>query len=211
MISSIRHPEVFELQNTKTDQFAYSCDQNWYSSEWQRNSGCGPTAASNIIYYLSITQPYICRIKAQGNIESCLALMEDVWSYVTPTEDGIDTIEKFRDALQTYFRHARISSAPEILAIPMERNLRPTLWAVVEFLLAAMKEDAPVAFLNLCNGAETELEAWHWVTIVSIEYTTELDNIKLFILDESLVKEIDLLLWYNTTSLGGGFVYFDIS
>jgi len=30
-------------------------------------------------------------------------------------------------------------------------------------------------------------------------------------LDEGLIKKIDLALWYRTTTLGGGFVYFTAS
>jgi len=45
------------------------------------------------------------------------------------------------------------------------------------------------------------------VTIISLEYI-ENKGIYVYILDEGAIKRINLTLWYNTTTLGGGFVYF---
>jgi hypothetical protein len=66
----------------------------------------------------------------------------------------------------------------------------------------------PVAFLNLCNGEETNLERWHWVTVISVEYEEIKQGVFLSIMDEGMIKRINLALWYETTTLGGGFVYF---
>ncbi len=60
------------------------------------------------------------------------------------------------------------------------------------------------------NGAESRLEAWHWVTVIAVEYLSEDEQIVLKILDESQIKKINLKLWYETTELGGGFVYLSI-
>ena len=79
---------------------------------------------------------------------------------------------------------------------------------VVYFLEGALHQDSPVAFLNLCNGDENNLEPWHWVTIISLEYSEDGKCVFIEILDEGLIKKIDLLLWYDTTTYGGGFVYF---
>jgi hypothetical protein len=71
-----------------------------------------------------------------------------------------------------------------------------------------MDGDTPVAFLNLCNGEENKLEAWHWVTVIALEFSDINESVYLKILDESQVKTINLKLWYETTVLGGGFVFF---
>jgi hypothetical protein len=136
--------------------------------------------------------------------------MEEVWSFVTPTEEGVDTTERFRDALQAYLNTVGIHASVETCDIPEARGAKPELRDLFEFLHRAMEKDAPVAFLNLCNGEEVNLEAWHWVTVVSMEYTDDLENIQLYILDESMVKQIDLILWYKTTVFGGGFVYLNV-
>jgi hypothetical protein len=79
---------------------------------------------------------------------------------------------------------------------------------VVYFLEGALQQDSPIAFLNLCNGDEKNLQSWHWVTIIALEYSEDGNSAFIDILDEGLIKKIDLLLWYKTTTHGGGFVYF---
>jgi len=48
-------------------------------------------------------------------------------------------------------------------------------------------------------------------TIAALEYEDDLSSAYAEILDEGIKKRINLLMWYNTTMLGGGFVsfYFD--
>jgi len=78
----------------------------------------------------------------------------------------------------------------------------------LSFLEGGLIKDAPIAFLNLCNGQVKNLDPWHWVTIISLEYAENGKSASIKILDEGLIKKIDLALWYDTTTLGGGFVYF---
>jgi hypothetical protein len=207
---AIKHPEYFEVSGTETDKACLGCDQEWYGSEWQRISGCGPTAASNIVYYLGRTRYQTCRLDVQNGKEGCLALMEKVWNYVTPDEEGVDSTTKFRDSLRAFFDSAGVVTFNEVCDIPEERGARPTPSDVLELLFRAFDNDAPAAFLNLCNGEVDELEAWHWVTAVSVEYSNDAESISLGILDEGRIKYIDLVSWLKTTSLGGGFVYFSI-
>jgi len=92
--------------------------------------------------------------------------------------------------------------------LPKDKSLRPKLSQVLDFIQKALINDSPIAFLNLCNGEEKNLCQWHWVTIISLEYADDKKSAFIKILDEGLIKEIDIALWYNTTTLGGGFVYF---
>jgi hypothetical protein len=210
IVRSIRYPELFEVPGAGSDSAGFGCDQEWYNSEWQRLSGCGPTAASNIIYYLSRTRPQVCGLTVEGSKTACLSLMEMIWTYVTPTEEGVDTARKFHDAVKSYFEAAGIAVLSEVCDLPEDTSARPPLHEVLGFLIRAMDSNAPAAFLNLCNGEEENLEAWHWVTVISLEYSENQEAITLKILDESRIKEIDLKLWYETTALGGGFVRFSI-
>ena len=46
---SIKHPEWLYIDvNGKT---SYGYDQEWFTDEWQRLSGCGPTSASQVLGY----------------------------------------------------------------------------------------------------------------------------------------------------------------
>jgi hypothetical protein len=78
---------------------------------------------------------------------------------------------------------------------------------LLKFLEEALSKDSPIAFLNLCNGIEKNLECWHWVTIISLEYMENEEQTFVNILDDGQIKKIDLALWYNTTRKNGGFVY----
>jgi hypothetical protein len=211
IVSALKNADIFLVSNEMSSDACFGCDQEWYASEWQRISGCGPTAASNIIYYLSRTRPFFKERIIQNSKESCLSLMEELWEFVTPNEEGVDTTKKFCESMLMYLNSIGLHVAARVCDIPEPTYLRPELETVLAFLKQAMADDAPVAFLNLCSGEVGNLESWHWVTIVTIEYSGDLSRALAIILDEGTVKTIDLALWYNTTALGGGFVYFKTS
>ena len=52
---SVTHPELLHIRGENT--LSYGATQLWYSVFWRRRAGCGPTAASNLIWYLAATQP----------------------------------------------------------------------------------------------------------------------------------------------------------
>lgn len=210
-VSSIRNTNFFKVLNEESADACFGCDQEWYVSEWQRLSGCGPTAAANIIYYLSRTKPSIWKAMIHNNKASCLSLMEEMWKYVTPNEEGVDTTKRFYESMLAYLESLGLTVSAEVCDIPEEKPLRPELGVVLAFLKQAMAQDAPAAFLNLCSGGVENLETWHWVTIIAIEYAEDGSKLMAEILDEGALKTIDLALWYKTTALGGGFVYFKMN
>ncbi len=55
---------------------------------------------------------------------------------------------------------------------------------------------------------EKDLDPWHWVTIISMEYDEDGKCAFINVLDGGLIKKTNLALWYQTTTLGGGFVNF---
>lgn len=85
---------------------------------------------------------------------------------------------------------------------------RPSLSAVMEFIRSGLKEDVPIAFLNLDHGDEENLESWHWVTIAGLYCSEDGQVVQVFICDEGITKQINLKLWLETTVQGGGLVYF---
>lgn len=210
MKSTIRHPAYFQIFADDAKQKLYGCDQEWYRSHWQRISGCGPTAASNLMYYISRSKQAASGVDMTNGKDECLALMEKVWGYVTPTQQGVDTTKRFVDSLGRYLDELHLKADLQVLNIAKDIKKRPTVIDVVAFLDQAMRSDAPVAFLNLCNGEETALEEWHWVTVISLELEEETSQVYIEILDESQIKRINLSLWLSTTTRGGGFVYIDV-
>lgn len=206
MFFSISNPALFKVPTD--DASCFGCDQGWFASEWQRLSGCGPTAATNIIFYLTHNDPSSISGSCFSDKGSCLSLMEEIWAFVTPTTEGIDTTQMFYTSVMAYFQSKNINVAFEVIDLPEDKTLRPKFTELLDFLERAMNNDAPVAFLNLCNGEEVNLEAWHWVTIISLENAEDEEITFVKILDQGQISMINLTLWYNTTELGGGFVYF---
>jgi len=208
---SISNVKLLRIFDERTHENHYGCDQEWYATEWQRLSGCGPTAVCNLIYYLNRTQPSFGLEQSCDTKETSVSFMEEIWRYVTPTAKGIPTTKMFYEAVLAYAKAKGLDVAYSVCDVPEDKSLRPNLADVVNFIERALQKDTPIAFLNLCNGEEKNLEPWHWVTIISLEFAENRKTAFINILDGGLIKRIDLTLWYNTTILGGGFVYFTAS
>jgi len=42
---SISEPNLLKLLDERSHKAYFGCNQEWYATEWQRLSGCGPTVA----------------------------------------------------------------------------------------------------------------------------------------------------------------------
>lgn len=197
---SVRNPEYFEIFDEITGEKYYGCNQEWYKKTWQRMAGCGPTVASSIIVY--------SKKNAGTSKGDSLKLMDKMWEHVTPTMKGVNSTNIFYDGLVSYAESSGKHLLYDVVDVPKKKEKRPPLRKVISFIKDSLDKDTPIAFLNLCNGEEKFLDKWHWVTLVSMEYEGDLSTVTAEILDEGMKKSIDLLLWYNTTTLGGGFVSF---
>ncbi|WP_291634392.1 hypothetical protein [Clostridium sp.] len=205
---SLSNPNLFKLIDEITAKTYYGYHQECYATEWQRLSGCGPCAASNIIRYMNHTRDTFELEQSSISKETCLPLMEEIWKYVTPTTEGIPTTKIFYENVLSYAKSKGLNLEYAFCDLPEDKANRPELNKILIFLEEALLKDVPIAFLNLCNGQLKNLEPWHWVTIISLEYEEDGRNSFVNILDEGIIKRIDFELWYNTTTLGGGFVYF---
>lgn len=181
---SISNLDFLKIKDQSTHEIYYGCDQEWFFTEWQRNAGCGPSVASNIILYM-LNKGDISGFCHEENCKNqCLLLMEEVWSHVTPTQEGIPTTKMFCDLVLPYLEYKGLNWDCNMIELSEDKKDRPDLLDVLDFLEKALMQDSPVAFLNLCNGTETNLEGWHWVTIISLEYVDETNQVNINILDE---------------------------
>jgi hypothetical protein len=170
-------------------------------------AGCGPSVASNIIHYLENKQTNSQQVL---NKNDCYSLMEEAWRYFSPKVGGISTTNMFCEAFLLYAKSKGLNVQFRVIDVPQLKSNRPRLTEVLNFLEEALDNDVPVAFLNLCNGDEKNLERWHWVTIISLNGSDDEKDAFVNIMDSGIIKKIDLGLWYDTTTLGGGFVYFTL-
>jgi hypothetical protein len=203
---SINNIDLFQIREETSGAVYYGCSQEWYRTKWQRMGGCGPTTATNLIYYHLRSCAGNTENAFQPTKSSCLALMEEVWDYVTPTLRGVSTTKLFCKGVMAYAEKSAVKITASVVDVPKSRAQRPDFGELLAFLDESLKNDLPVAFLNLDNGAEERLDAWHWVTIAGLEYAPNGTEAVVDILDEGMIKKINLLQWFRTTSLGGGFV-----
>lgn len=202
MSHSLTRPEVLTLIGPGGESYRGG-DQEWYPDLWQRRAGCGPTTAAALLAYLSQTRPALAPLRplAGGTRTGFAQYMQALWPYVTPGARGLDKPESLVLGCRSFALSRGCRLEGEILKIPRRREDRPTPAACRDFLLRALDNDCPVAFLNYSNGSLPNLDSWHWVPLIAL---TEGEEVLLCtVLDEGEEKVIDLALWLETTLLGG--------
>ncbi|MCL2684593.1 MAG: hypothetical protein FWE55_05055 [Synergistaceae bacterium] len=200
---SLSNMEAFKIIDHTTGEIFHGCSQDWFGTYWQRLSGCGPSVVTNILMYRDSTRDL--SVSDKKAIES---LMEEVWKFVTPTARGIPTVEMLLERVMSYGEARGMKTLYRNCDVPREKSLRPSIEAVISFIGDSLERDVPVAFLNLCNGDERTLDDWHWVTVVEMEHRASDGHAVANILDRGRIMPVDLSLWLETTTNGGGFLYF---
>lgn len=153
----------------------YGGDQEWFPGDFQRLAGCGSVTGSNIaaIYALSregwdtLYQP-----QAGESIEeykSYLNLMQSMYRYMKPGFMGYPLIGRFAKDFKRYASDRGITLSSEQLFLPKSKK------QALDFILPALKEDHPVAFLILRHPVyELREDNWHWVTITGFDEEKEI-------------------------------------
>lgn len=202
---ALSHIEYLRVTNSDSNEVFCGSDQEWFPTERQRLTGCGPSAAANILFYIDRKDNSGC---CGRNREDLLFFMEEAWLSVTPGEKGIPSTALFLKKMEQYAKLHGRSFHYSVLDIPTQRQERPSLRIVIEFIRQGLRVDIPIAFLNLDHGKEDNLESWHWVTIAGLTTSDNGETAYISICDEGITKQINLKLWLETTVQGGGFVYF---
>ena len=175
----------------------YGFSQEWYKDIWQQKAGCGATVASSIINYYNQMKNF-----KEVKISDALKIMEELWFYLLPTEHGLNSIKLFYDGIKNYYNNREVT----IDYINVDIEDKPSLDKIIDFIEKELLEDRPIAFLNLCNGEENNLDKWHWVVVVEI--FEESGEYFLNIIDDKELMKINLSLWYRTMTNDGGFITF---
>lgn len=204
--SAIKQIELFKITDEDSGSVTYGFDQEWYRMPWQRMAGCGPTTVAGILYYLCNTHAGFGSISCAPTRKSSAALMQDVWKHVTPTMRGIPSTDILIKGIESFAQRHRLDMGIDFIDIGKQH--RPDLATLLGFISQSLRNDVPVAFLNLNNGGEKKLYSWHWVTIVSLTCSEDGGSAFVQIMDEGRLIQIDFALWLRTTTLGGGLVSF---
>jgi len=212
--ASIADPSLFYLSDPRSSARYYGGDQVWLPSIWMKRAGCGPCAATLILYYMASRDPSLSPLfppeklgKADKSDFIGYACM--VWQHLTPGKRGVDSPDYFIRGALDYARSRDLSLKARYLEVPPFVSGRAPVSAMADFIMEGLSEDSPVAFLNHSNGDLPNLDSWHWVTIASAVYKPEEGTLCAVVSDQGQRKTLDLALWRNTSLLGGGFVYFE--
>ena len=200
----LRNPDLLHVKTQSGISIGGS--QEWYPDHWQRMSGCAPTTAANQMWYLSQAHTELSSLFNVGDAtqERYVALQIKLFNYITPSRPGgTNTSTIFTNGAVKYGKEHGISLLPHVLEIPMPHSKRPQREDVREFFAAAFHADCPIAFMNLSNGNQSNLDSWHWVTIISID----LDSMVTEICDQGSTLTIDFWAWLKSSLLGGALVY----
>ena len=189
----IASPELLNITTVDGNTFIGG-SQEWYEDKWHKKSGCGPVAASNIIWYL---------MRKHDIKQDYFKLINEMYGFVTPSIRGVDTSTVFINGLQNFASENGMRITPGVLEIPKKKRDRPDVNTLRKFITNALHMDSPVAFLCLSNGTESKLENWHWVTIIAIDPETMITEIS----DYGKLLSIDISEWLETSMLGGSLVH----
>lgn len=198
---------------TKDGNIEYGANQNWYKSEWQRKSGCGPSTAANIFAYLACQNPKgkdLCELRPPFDQETYLEHMDTIWSFVTPTMKGLNSTKLFIDGAKKYAKSRGVEIKEHSLNVSNKLDCkRASAGKFIKFISDGLENNCPIAFLNLSNGKVDNLYNWHWVTLVGL-WEDKDGTIYATASDEGEKKNFNMKLWLESTLLGGGLVYFTI-
>ena len=209
MNASILRPELMTITEEETQSTTFGGDQDWYADEWRRRAGCGPTCAANVAAYLALTRPEMRALYAGEDMlkSQFSSHMEEMYSFVTPGNMGLNRVEMFTQGMEDFARSRGVSLRAHVFEVHgnMHKS-RPPVSELIEFVRSGLAADCPVAFLNLTRGRVKNLQAWHWITITSADL--EDGSLAACASDEGKVNCFDLKLWYLSTRMRGGLIYF---
>lgn len=205
---ALARPELFDITDESSMKPSFGGNQAWYSTEWRKRAGCGPTSAANILAYLALTRPELRALYGYKTLNRTdfTLYMEELYGFVTPGNMGLNRTEMFTDGVINFARSQGIVLTPHVFGVVsnMLRSRAPVA-ALAEFVKAGLEADCPLGFLNLTKGRVKNLQSWHWITITAaqIEGNTIIADAS----DEGMHRRFDLSMWYLSTRLPGGLVY----
>ena len=191
----LKNIDLFKVEDKEDTYYGFS--QEWYKDIWQQKAGCGATVASSIINYYNQRDNF-----KKIEISDALKIMEELWFYLLPTDHGLNSIKLFYDGIKNYYKDRKVA----INYINVDIKNKLSLDEIISFIKKELSEDRPIAFLNLCNGEENNLDKWHWVVV--IEIFKENGEYFLHIIDDKEIIKINLSLWYRTITNDAGFITF---
>lgn len=203
---SIKNPELFKF-GSRFESHSFGGNQEWYSKNWHRRAGCGPTSAANITSYLAHVDEDKSTLYSYNTLDKSnfTKHMDELFRYVTPGSMGVNHINMFIDGVKAFANSKSIPITIESLSVDKKTRKSRLISDLIEFTKKGLLNNSPIAFLVLSRGKEYRLQNWHWITITSVEING--DQVIATASDEGNIRRFDLSLWYLTTKMHGGLIY----
>ena len=212
--NAILHPGALSVLLEDGSE-AFGICQDWLPGKWKQLAGCGPCTAANILFYLSRRDPALASLCSAADDSArqltraqSVEFVCDIWKDLAPGPKGVNTVGMFTQGALAFARRRGVELAVAELLIPGAGVGPRSLSECADFIEKGLKTDCPVAFLNLSNGAETALDNWHWVAIVSMRRDPDGRRVLVEFADNTEKKTADFSLWFDTTTRGGALAYF---
>ncbi|NLI22526.1 MAG: hypothetical protein GX418_13395 [Clostridiales bacterium] len=209
MMISVSRPEFLCITDDQSGTASYGGDQAWYAEEWNRMSGCGPTCAANVTAYLARTRPGLRTLYPGDAMTKRLFAqhMEEMFRFVTPGAMGLNRLDMFIEGMERFAASRGVRLIAHVFEVSgnMRRD-RPPADALTAFVREGLEADCPLAFLNLTNGRVKNLQSWHWITVTAAEAGE--GTLVATASDEGKDIRLDLRLWYLSTRMHGGLIYY---
>ena len=208
-MTTIQHPLQLTITEDDSDVSHFGGDQEWYAEDWQRMAGCGPTCAANVTSYLAFTRPSLRALYNGDDMRRTqfAAHMQALYAHVTPGSMGLNKPEMFTNGVVTFAESRGVRLVPQLFEVfGYQHKGRPSAEDMAAFVRQGLESDCPVAFLNLTKGRVKNIQGWHWITIVGAEFGEGM--LTATASDEGKQIHFDLRLWYLSTRMRGGLIYF---
>lgn len=152
----------------------YGGNQEWFLESFQRLAGCGSVTGSNIAAIYAMSNKNLHSLyksveeKKEKEFREYLGLMQTMYQYMKPGFMGYPLIGRFAKDFKRYALDRGVKLRSEQLFLPKTKR------QALDFILPALKEENPVAFLILRHPAyELREDNWHWVTITGFDEEEE--------------------------------------
>lgn len=140
----------------------YGGSQDWYTDSGRRNNGCGPVAASNILYYMSKSDSKYKKLYPYSALSytNFLSFMNIIYDYVNPSALGKTSFASWASDVVRYASDNGVTLTRNFSYAYLPKS------QCADFIKKGLNLDKPVGSLNLAAPLGSgQVEAWHWVTI----------------------------------------------
>gem|GEM_PF-271186 len=182
----------------------YGGKQKWLGS--RSSNGCGPTAASNILYYLADKDSKYSMLYSGSTSE------RDFTAHLNSVYDHMRTVNPIWGLVSiTSFANYTKSYAEELGYPSLNIHKKEALWTkhqdTIDFIKEGLNKDTPVATLNL--NRFWDRYGWHWMTITAFKDLGMYNN-QIVLSSWGEKHTINFWLYFDKArDYGGGYVYFD--